>query len=208
MTAPADADRVGGEGRWSRRRFVRFSAMAAVGAVLGLGAWLRRSFQRDEGMIAGPAGALSTGELANVAALAEVIFPPEDEQEARELARAIRWWAEGRTGRGPHLGLYRDGLRVLAAATRSAGYDGRFSDLSASDRGRITAAAHAAANGDGAFHTLVSELADGIYATAPGWHSLGYTTWPGEPSPPLEYTRPPGTASRLTSAAAGGPARR
>jgi hypothetical protein len=50
------------------------------------------------------------------------------------------------------------------------------------------------------FRKLASELLLGIYSSAPGWHTLGYTTWPGVPSPPLEYTRRPGAPQRRAAA--------
>jgi hypothetical protein len=38
---------------------------------------------------------------------------------------------------------------------------------------------------------LIEDLALGIYSSALGWSVVGYDTWPGVPSGPLGYTRPP-----------------
>lgn len=71
-------------------------------------------------------------------------------------------------------------------------------------RGRTSAGPHlqlyrdglAAAPTPAAASALRSELIEGIYSTGPGWKSLGYSTWPGVPSAPLEYTtRPDGAAT-------------
>ncbi len=47
---------------------------------------------------------------------------------------------------------------------------------------------------------LKDELLEGIYSTAIGWKSLGYTTLPGVPSGPLEYTTRPHGPPRVVSA--------
>ena len=113
-------------------------------------------------------------------ALSVALFEPEDASERSELERTIRWWAKGRTTRGGHLGLYRRGL---AAQTTGTG----------------NTPSQAADDPVGA---LEKEILEGIYSTAVGWKSLGYTTWPGVPSATLEYTTAPRPAARFVSGSA------
>ena len=72
--------------------------------------------------------------------------------------------------RGPHLTLYRNGLAALATK-----------------------------GNDDHLTALRNELLEGIYSTSVGWKSLGYTTWPGVPSGPGEYTRRPPSAARVAA---------
>lgn len=105
-----------------------------------------------------------------MAAFAVALFEPDDERERAELETVIRWWAKGRTTRGPHLELYRNGLAAFAAKSPDE---------------KLTA--------------LKSELLEGIYSSSVGWKSLGYTTWPGVPSGPAEYTTRPPSAARVAA---------
>jgi hypothetical protein len=148
----------------TRRSFLKSSAAAAGALAFGLGTWsCRRSSavsEEDE---------LTTRELDDISTFAAKIFEPEDAREREELDRTIRWWATGRTTRGPHLQLYRDGLAALATNNQN-------------DK-RLTA--------------FREEILEGIYSTSVGWKSLGYTTWPGVPSSPLEYTTRPHGPTRV-----------
>ena len=117
-----------------------------------------------------PGAPLSPKELDRIAAFAVALFQPDDERERSELDTVIRWWAKGRTTRGPHLELYRNGLAALAAKGNNE---------------HLTA--------------LRNELLEGIYSSSVGWKSLGYTTWPGVPSGPAEYTTRPPSAARVAA---------
>lgn len=146
---------------WSRRAFLRIAGLGAGSLALGLGTWSCGGSSHVE---PGDDDPLTPKELDQLVAASVALFEPEDERERQELDATIRWWATGRSSRGPHLKLYRDGLAA---------------------RGQ-TGSANAQA-----LKALNDELLDGIYSTAVGWKSLGYTTWPGIPSAPLEYTTRP-----------------
>lgn len=179
---------------WSRRLFLKASALGVGAGAVGLGFWLRGDgLDRlgHGGRGADSAGALGAEDLADIAALAEVLHSPEDDRERRELAMTVRWWATGRSSRGPLMPVYRDGLRALGRAARRAGHEVRFSQLALADREAIVSALFSP-DGGGAFQALGMELLEGIYASAPGWRVVGYSTWPGVASAPLEYTRAPG----------------
>ena len=194
-------DGSGGPGPWSRRLFLKVSVAAAGAVALGIGGWSRRD---SIGRLLAPGPdaqeSLSPEELDEVALISEVLFEPEDEQASQELAATMRWWAEGSTERGPHLDLYRDGLRALASATHGSHPDTAFRELNATQRSALIASLMGT-GAEGPFKELASELLYGIYSSAPGWQSLGYTTWPGVPSPPLEYTRRPGAPPNPRAAA-------
>lgn len=186
--APTESGRA-----WSRRSFIKAFALGVAAGTVGVGFWLRHDVLdrlRGGGAAAGNAGALSSEDLAEVTALAEVLHWPEDDRERRELEVTVRWWATGRTTRGPHLPVYREGLRALRQAAGRAGHDRRFHHLDLADRETIVAAMFSP-HATGPFQALAVELLEGIYASAPGWRVVGYRTWPGVASPPLEYTRAP-----------------
>lgn len=186
---------------WSRRLFLKASVLAAGAVALGIGGWSRRhSIGRSLAPGPDPQDSLSPQELDEVALISEVLFEPEDEEASREFAATMRWWAEGRTQRGPHLDLYRDGLRALASATEDSHRDMAFRELSSTQRS-VLIASLMGTGAEGPFKELAAELLFGIYSSAPGWQSLGYTTWPGVPSPPLEYTRRPGVPPNSRAAA-------
>ena len=148
----------------NRRSFLKSAAAAAGAIAFGLGSWSCTDAppsSSDDG--------LTKEELDRISAFASKIFEPEDEKEKEELDRTIRWWATGRTTRGPHLQIYRDGLASLAASESS----------------------------DKRLIAFRQEILEGIYSTSVGWKSLGYTTWPGVPSTPLEYTTKPHAATRV-----------
>jgi hypothetical protein len=148
----------------TRRSFLKTSAAAAGALAFALGTWSCRETSPGS-----TEASLTEKELDEISAFASRIFGPEDKKELAELDRTIRWWAAGRTNRGPHLALYRDGLAALAASD-------------ANDKRLI------------AFR---EEILEGIYSTSVGWKSLGYTTWPGVPSSPLEYTTKPHGPGRV-----------
>ena len=154
---------------WNRRRFLAALGAAVSSAALGLQA-SSCTDAADTDDKPGPGDPLSPAEIDKVAAFAVALFQPDDERERSELVTVIRWWAKGRTTRGPHLTLYRNGLAALTAKSTDE---------------RLTA--------------LKNELLEGIYSTSVGWKSLGYTTWPGVPSGPAEYTTPPPVAARVSS---------
>ena len=152
---------------WNRRRFLAALGAAASSAALGLQASSCTDSADTESV---PGASLSPAELDKVAAFAVTLFQPDDQRERSELDTVIRWWAKGRTTRGPHLTLYRNGLAALAANRTDE---------------RLTA--------------LKNELLEGVYSTSVGWKSVGYTTWPGVPSGPAEYTTRPPAAARVSS---------
>lgn len=189
--APTESGRA-----WSRRAFIKAFALGVGAGAVGVGFWLRHDVLdrlRGGGAAAGNAGPLSSEDLADVAALAEVLHGPEADRERRELEVTVRWWATGRTARGRHLPIYREGLRALRQAANRSGHDRRFHQLALADREAIVAALFSP-DGTGPFQALAVELLEGIYASAPGWRVVGYSTWPGVASPPLEYTRAPASA--------------
>lgn len=189
----ADASGSGRDAGMPRRRFLAVAAAAVAVAAAGVAGLLRGGW--SGGSSAAPADRLTDPEIAEIAALTAVVFPPETDQEAREVEDEIRRWARGRSSLGPHLDTYRDGLHALAEATAAAGHTAPFSTLSAAERERVLASG-LESDSRAQLAALVDEVLDGIYSSAPGWRSLGYATWPGAPSPPLEYTRPPGPAPR------------
>lgn len=188
-----DAPGSGRDGAMPRRRFLALAGAAVAAAAAGLTGLLRGWW--SGGSPAARSDRLTDGEIAAVAALAAVVFPPEADAEAREVEDEIGRWARGRSTVGPHLHTYRDGLEALAAATAAAGHDVPFSRLSPEERESVLTSGLESDPG-ARLAALVDEVLDGIYSSAPGWRSLGYVTWPGAPSPPLEYTRPPGRAAR------------
>ncbi len=149
---------------WNRRSFLRILGITVGGTALGITSW---SCSGDDDPSGQAADALTGAEFDKLAALAITMFEPEDTRERSALDGMIRWWAKGRTTRGPHLQLYRDGLSAQPSA----------------------AAAEA----------MRGEILEGIYSSSPGWRSLGYSTWPGVPSEPLEYATPPHDAGRIAS---------
>ena len=152
--------------------------LIAGGTALGLGPWsCSDSADEAESTRLDP---LSDAELDGIVALSIALFEPEDDRERLELDSTMRWWAKGRTTRGPHLQLYRDGLAALKSGTANAGTD------------KAKSALH-------------DELLEGIYSSAVGWKSLGYTTWPGVPSAPQEYTTRPHGPTRVTAVPIGEP---
>lgn len=180
---------------FTRRRFVAGLALSAGAVALGVGGWAvrdRLGLTRPDATPAPAEGVLGEAELQELEALATVLFPPEDPEEGAELAQTVRWWAAGRSGKGPHLPVYRQGLAALEAG--SGGFLGLGPDERASVVGGLMGP-----GGPEAFRTLAGELLQGIYASAPGWRSLGYTTWPGVASAPGEYTRRPGPPRRPVS---------
>ena len=193
-TPPTRDPPVSGSGAaMPRRRFLAVAAAAVAAVAAGVAGLLSSGRGERSGGSPSPAGRLTDDELTQVAALAPVVFPPETDREARELEDEIRWWAGGRSTLGPYLDTYRDGIRALAAATAAAGLPGPFSELPAAERERVLASGLEGAPA-AELAALIDELLEGIYSSTPGWRSLGYATWPGVPSPPLEYTRPPGRA--------------
>ena len=154
---------------WNRRRFLAVLGAAASSAALGLQA-SSCTDSADTNDTPAPGAPLSPGELDRIAAFALALFPPDDERERSELDTVIRWWAKGRTTRGPHLELYRNGLAALAEESTSE---------------NVIA--------------LKNELLEGIYSSSVGWKSLGYTTWPGVPSGPVAYTTRPPSAARVAA---------
>lgn len=189
----ADARGSGRDGGMPRRRFLAVAAAAMAAAAAGVAGLLRGGW--SGGSPAAPADRLTDREVAEIAALAAVVFPPETDPEAGEVEDEIGRWARGRSTLGPYLDTYRDGLHALAAATAAAGHDRPFSMLSAAERERVLTSG-LERDSEAQLAALVEEVLEGIYSSAPGWRSLGYATWPGAPSPPLEYTRPPGQAPR------------
>jgi len=180
-------------GAWSRRVFLRVSALGVAATAVGTAFWFTRDAPDRLGgdsADSGGAGALESEDFADLVALAEVLHPPDNDRERRELAATVRWWATGRTNRGPHRPVYRDGLRSLDHALVRAGHDLQFHRLSLADREAMVAALFRPGDA-GPFQALAVELLEGIYASAPGWRVVGYSTWPGVASALLEYTRKP-----------------
>jgi hypothetical protein len=128
-------DEPNSSGSWSRRLFLKVGILAAGAAVLGIGGWSQRhSIGRLLGARPTPQDSLSAQDLEDVVLISEVLFEPEDKEQSRELAATMRWWAEGRTERGPHLDLYRNGLRALENATHASGRETPFRELSPMER--------------------------------------------------------------------------
>lgn len=148
----------------TRRSFLKTAAAAGGVLAFGLGTW-----SCTESPPASVEAALTPQDLDEISKFASKVFEPEDRNEIVELDRTIRWWATGRTTRGPHLQLYREGLAALAANDP--------------DDKRLIA--------------FREEILEGLYSTSVGWKSLGYTTWPGVPSATLEYTTRPHGPTRV-----------
>lgn len=182
---------------WTRRAFVKLAGLTAGLAALGAGLWIGRPGARADRApdVPDDAAGLRSDDLATLAALAAVLHPPADAAASAELDEAARWWAAGRAAHGGRLAGYRDGLAALAAALPA----GRaFHALPAAERESAVAALFRPGSGD-AFTALAVELLEGVYASAPGWRTVGYVTWPGVAAPPGEYTRrpaPPPNAGR------------
>jgi hypothetical protein len=154
---------------WNRRRFLAALGAAAGSVALGLQVSACSDSAGTDDKPT-PGAPLSPAELDRIAAFALVLFPPDDDRERKELDTVVRWWAKGQTTRGPHLELYRNGLAALAAKSTNE-------NLAA----------------------LKDELLEGIYSSSVGWRSVGYTTWPGVPSGPVEYTKRPPSAERVAA---------
>ena len=166
---------------WSRRLFLKAIGLSASGTALGLSTSSCNDSRQPEREPQTNGEANLTGsELARVVMFAAALFPPETENERRELDTTIRWWAHGRTTQGPHLQLYRDGLGVLT--------------------GRTTRDRDSAGKDDKAIDALKTELLEGIYSSSVGWKSLGYSAWPGVPSGSREYTTRPPSGVRVVGA--------
>jgi hypothetical protein len=161
----------------NRRFFLKVIGLIAGGTALSLGPWSCSDSDEAESTRLDP---LTDAELDGIVALSIALFEPEDDRERLELDSTMRWWAKGRTTRGPHLQLYRDGLAALKSGTANAGTN------------KAKSALH-------------DELLEGIYSSAVGWKSLGYTTWPGVPSASQEYTTRPHGPTRVTAMPIGEP---
>ena len=102
------------DSNWNRRAFLRLLGLTAGGTAFGMTAW---SCGESRSAPAASPDALTEEELDKVVAMASDLFNPGDQRERSELDSTIRWWANGRTTRGPHLHLYRDGLAAHAGGT-------------------------------------------------------------------------------------------
>src|SRR5687767_10386084 len=115
---------------WTRRVFVQVGAVAAGAAVLG---WSQReALSKLLDPPRAPENLLSAEELNEIVAVADTLFEPDDEQERGELEKTMRWWAEGRVTRGPHLDVYKAGLAALATTRKVGGAS--FAELSTAER--------------------------------------------------------------------------
>ena len=161
---------------WNRRAFLKLVGLTAGGVALGLGASSCSAEESAPVTADQDTGTLTDAELDAVVALAVTLFEPEDNSERMELDRTMRWWAQGRSSKGEHLSIYREGLAAPAL---------RDTTVTTADDPR---------------QALEREILEGIYSTAIGWKSLGYTTWPGVPSARLEYTTRPHGPTRVTMA--------
>jgi hypothetical protein len=159
---------------WNRRAFLKLVGLSAGSAALGLGAWSCNAEEKTSNAADSNTGGLTSAELDAVVAIAVTLFEPEDNSERAELDRTMRWWAQGRSSKGEHLAIYREGLAAPAPRDTTP------------------------ATADDPRQALEREILEGIYSTAIGWKSLGYTTWPGVPSARLEYTTRPHGPTRVT----------
>jgi hypothetical protein len=178
----------------SRRRFLKVAGLAAGGAALGMTGWSCADPDENEAARKpDDKNSLSAAELDQVVLISAVLFEPEDETERRDLETTMRWWANGRTTRGPHLAKYRAGIAALGSGKT-------FANMSPAKRTALITPLMKA-DKEAPFKALANDLLEGIYSSAPGWKSLGYTTWPGVPSAPLEYTTKPHGPARVISGA-------
>lgn len=185
---------------WSRRQFLKVTGLTVGATALGIGtSSCSDSTERSKATRENEREQLSSRELDEIVLLSQALFEPDDERESRELDTTMRWWAAGRTSSGPHLKLYRDGLATLASAVQSSGKKKAFIDLTTAERNAVLTAL-VRDNKEGPLKALTDELLEGIYSSAIGWKSLGYTTWPGVPSAPLEYTTRPHGPTRVVAA--------
>jgi len=181
---------------WTRRVFVQVGAVAAGAAVLG---WSQReALSKLLDPPRAPENLLSAEELNEIVAVADTLFEPDDEQERGELEKTMRWWAEGRVTRGPHLDVYKAGLAALATTLTDRRES--LAALGPADRKALITPL-VAGEEKGPFKVLTDEILEGIYSSAIGWRSLGYTTFPGVPSGPLEYTTRPHGPARVVATA-------
>jgi hypothetical protein len=152
---------------------------------------------------------LNEEELRHVMALAEVIYPPSDDEQKALLQDVVARWVTGRTAEDGYWPVYRNGVDTLRRAARDLEYERPYYDLSLAERDRVVRRLSDRTPGypvtnlrqamrvllrpdDWRFrHALMEDLTRGIYSAALGWAVVGYVTWPGVASPPLEYTRPP-----------------
>ena len=177
---------------WNRREFLKLVAATAGATAIGIGvAGCENNSPSPNNKGANP-DQLTQTELDDIVALSVALFEPEDETERKELDTTMRWWATGRTTKGPHIDTYRNGLAALDTATAGK----RIAGLTNTERATLFAPL-AKAEDTNPLKALTTEIIEGIYSTAIGWKSLGYTTWPGVPSAPLEYTTKPHGPTRI-----------
>jgi hypothetical protein len=203
-----------------RRPFLKLlggAAFVAAGGVGGLVAWRQRRYLYRKYVRHVPdraTGALTDDELRHVLALAEVVFPPADDRQNTLLQDIVARWATARTEQDGRLPVYRGGVEALQRATGDdPNLEQSYCELSQAKRdsvvrhvmllsendprgfdGRGSTLGNAALfwNRDyWRLRYLIEDLALGIYSSALGWSVVGYDTWPGVPSGPLGYTRPP-----------------
>jgi hypothetical protein len=165
---------------WNRRAFLKLIGLTAGSAALGFSSWSCSTEEKAPAANDQDTGGLTNDELDAIVALAITLFEPEDKSERAELDRTMRWWAQGRSSKGGHLSIYRNGLAATPAPSDTS--------ATATENPR---------------QALEREILEGIYSTAIGWKSLGYTTWPGVPSAPLEYTTRPHGPTRVTTSTTG-----
>ena len=183
---------------WNRREFLKLVATSAAAAGIGIGvAGCDDNPAPSASTKSATPEPLSQAELDDVVALSIALFEPEDAAERQELDTTMRWWATGRTTKGPHIDVYRSGLAALKKATPGK----KIADLTAAERAALFAPFAKAQDTD-PLKALTTDIIEGIYSSAVGWKSLGYTTWPGVPSAPLEYTTKPHGPTRVTGTVA------
>jgi hypothetical protein len=178
---------------WSRRLFLQ--SFVAVGAgLLHVGPWLRGTSSWGPGTgLANQRSFIEVDDMADLFALAEVLYGVEDAQERADLAQTVPWWVSGRSTQSPYAAIYQEGLRVVRGATEKTGAV-TFSHLASAEQHSIVEALFSA-DPPGPFRGLAEELLEGIYSAAPGWRAVGYRSWPGVRSGFLEYTRAPAPRS-------------
>jgi hypothetical protein len=205
-----------------RRTVLAGGAVVAVGAAAGaaaLGSRANRQRLKDVlGELTPPprdldhnaaTGALTPAEALAVAALAEVLYPPDATPEAIALGRAH---AATRCEKEPgYLPEYRRAVQLLDERAAAARSGKTFAALTREQRdavlhallwdysgrrfvgtmGRLVENATASEEASALRRFVVADLLQAFYSSGYGWAVVGYTHYPGVPAAdPLDYTKP------------------